>query len=89
MIIQWGYKEMKGDDILIPYIIKYNNISLVTILCKADKRYGGSSEAWVAAINQTLENFLRKRNGHLNFIGLVWVIDKKNKGGIFHLYLFG
>ena len=55
---------------LIPYIIKYNNISLVTILCKADKRYGGSSEAWVAVLDQTLENFFAKTQWTLKFYWL-------------------
>ncbi len=41
----------------IPYNIKYNNIALVTILCKADESCGGSSEAWIAVTEQTIENF--------------------------------
>ena len=64
MIIQWGYEEIK-KDILIPYNIIYKS-NLITIACKADGRYGGSSEAWVSVTNQTIKNF---------FIDMQWTFN--------------
>ena len=55
LINQWGYEEIK-KDILISYNIIYKS-NLITIACKADGKYGGSSEAWIAVTKQTIENF--------------------------------